>query len=1560
MNLRQLPSQEVMSRSAGAMSIERLKGDWSNLRSVRRTLESTLVAGNMWSVIMRDDYDEWLIAEFDEARTQVETSNEKRVQLLRIQREAAEQTAENAELKDEAREVATRMPATPFRTPAKSRIAGRATTPPPRAQLASRPAQADQEQGRPQSQQERQQPQPTTIEQLAEFETKFSCREQFRDRNTKAWLLIWDYIAYHREQVRRELGKRDMTARDLYCWLEKKDVIQFDDGGQYLAAVVNDKVGPDGVYRLALRIRDNAGLYYECTGKDIAISELLASYRRALKTANPPGKYAGFMNDLYEVEDKVKSWEDVLHLAEDWSRCYREDEARVVVPHEQVQYAQDNVCRDWVKGRCWRKNCRWLHPAQYSQQSQQPQRQQQRQSHPPPQPQQQQQQQRQPNGNGKGGRGRGGKGGRRGGHKQQHRVNVAERVEAGVAKESAMVAEESAMVAEVSAISQAVWTDKKILLDTGCTTHTGPVDATILTPTTQTITVYGGAKVTPLGTTTLSVPVARGDLTLDDVLVVPNSAHMLVSVAKLCDQGLVITFDKEGATVVDKRGETFATGSRSGNLYALDVVQHAALSMAGADLVTWHQRFCHISATSIKEMHKTGAVDGLKLSTQNFDVCDGCVRGKARKGTLTPNRAQPHQHAINKKVCFRIYTDACGPLRTRSIRGYVYFVVVVDEYSGKMWVFPVKNLESATMITVFTAFFARVRAEIEREVATLHCDNATSFNEEFTRFCAREGVHVTHTTPDNSQQNPHAERANLTLLNLVRAVLCATAVPTYLWCYLIQAICTCLNKTIPFQGKHGKKTRDELYDGIRPNVAHLRAIGCAAYGRNRSADDMKSGKLHDRATAGILVGYEESHRAKAYLVYHWQTRTVKQYRVEDVSFMENMLPCRVGRVPALLPNLPDEVLPPPQPHAVEEQDLTVHLPGDHVVYLPIEEEEEEKYHSPPDVEHERDRDPGQDQPVQSHAKQEEHPAAAREQPEQKPHTKRERPKRERKQARSSTATPSARSFTHSAPVHGGDGDEAIVNDREMAELDEDIALEANQEDIQAPTSFSQIKGRPDAQLWYNAMEEELQNMELMKVWHEVQREDVERGAEIISSQWVFTTKRDVDSSIIRKARLVACGNQELFTNMSSFSPTSRPQTFRLLLSIAAKRGLKLEQWDVKSAYLEAKLDQQVFLRPPPGVNTAPDALLKLERALYGLKRAGRLWNQTLHAEFMKLGFTQSQHDPCLYFKDGIFILAYVDDIISAHPEGSAEFKRIRDALFKRFRMKELQPRLFLGVEIKRTEQEIFITQEGYARQILQRHGYLNVNEKPTPIVSSINLPFNEGFGQKSFPYRQLIGELFYLITYTRPDLAQAVGYLARFASNPAEQHWKALTHVLRYLRKTMAYGLSFKKENDHTLTAYSDSDFAGDRVDYKSTSGFLAMLGQSVIDYGSVKQKTVARSSCEAEYVAAGSAATRVIALRSILLEIGVLKNNPTTIRMDSQSAIQLALKEGYSGRVRHIGVQHHFLRDIVNVGLIQLEWVSTTEMLADIFTKGLDPRRFERIRDFLMRDVSTTFMGGC
>ena len=244
---------------------------------------------------------------------------------------------------------------------------------------------------------------------------------------------------------------------------------------------------------------------------------------------------------------------------------------------------------------------------------------------------------------------------------------------------------------------------------------------------------------------------------------------------------------------------------------------------------------------------------------------------------------------------------------------------------------------------------------------------------------------------------------------------------------------------------------------------------------------------------------------------------------------------------------------------------------------------------------------------------------------------------------------------------------------------------------------------------------------------------------------------------------------------------------------------------------------------------------------------------------------------------------------------------------------------------------------------------INANSKKTPMISKIQLRKGQQQNPQQFPYREAVGELFYLVTFTRPDLAQSVGYLSRFSSCPGEEHWEAVKRVLRYIKGTINHGLFFPigDGNKLNMDVFSDSDYAGDKNDYRSTTGFVIKLENYVIDYGSSKQKSVSCSSCEAEYVACGHTVRRAMWLRKILLELrSINDNNPISIKMDSQSSLQLAINENYSGRAKHIGVQHHFIKELI---IIKMEWISTHVMIADMFTKSLDYVKFNNNKKKIM-----------
>ena len=213
-------------------------------------------------------------------------------------------------------------------------------------------------------------------------------------------------------------------------------------------------------------------------------------------------------------------------------------------------------------------------------------------------------------------------------------------------------------------------------------------------------------------------------------------------------------------------------------------------------------------------------------------------------------------------------------------------------------------------------------------------------------------------------------------------------------------------------------------------------------------------------------------------------------------------------------------------------------------------------------------------------------------------------------------------------------------------------------------------------------------------------------------------------------------------------------------------------------------------------------------------------------------------------------------------------------------------------------------------------------------------------------YQSAVGSLMYLSVSSRPDIAFAVNNLARFNSNPRKEHWSALKRVLRYLNGTINHGLLYKQGGPEHFVGYSDADWAGDLSDRKSTSGYVFILSGGPVSWSSRKQKCVALSTAEAEYVALSAAVQECMWLRQLESELSGDNDTPTVIFEDNQSTIAMAKNPQFHGRAKHIDIRHHFVREQLAHGTIQLEYCPTTEMTADIFTKGLNGERFKNLRE--------------
>jgi len=506
-----------------------------------------------------------------------------------------------------------------------------------------------------------------------------------------------------------------------------------------------------------------------------------------------------------------------------------------------------------------------------------------------------------------------------------------------------------------------------------------------------------------------------------------------------------------------------------------------------------------------------------------------------------------------------------------------------------------------------------------------------------------------------------------------------------------------------------------------------------------------------------------------------------------------------------------------------------------------------------------------------------------------------------------------------------------------------------------PNTFNEAMNSRNHNDWIKAMNEEISMIKKLDTWEEVQ---LPHGRKTIGCRWVFTTKYHENGSIReRKARLVAQGfaQKHGLDYNDVFAPVARSTTLRILLSVSGKRNYIVNHLDVKSAFLNADLKEEIYMRHPPG-SRKTGTVLKLKKSLYGLKQAAYTWNQKLHNVLTRMGFIQSTADNCLYVKRNggkiVYILVHVDDMLVATNSQTA--LEITEAqLRNHFELKNLGGvTQFLGIDIARTDGKIFISQSPFIDSIVEeaqlqdakesRHpldtGYFKAEQTATP-EQLRELESNE-------EYRRLIGMLLYLVTNTRPDVAASVAILSKRVENPRQMDLTEVKRVIRYLKGTRNLQLELNnKKKPQDLVAYSDANWAEDTLDRKSTSGHYCSLNGGTISWFSRKQKLIALSSCEAEYIALAETCKEITWIKQVIKEFDIEINPVTTVFTDSQSAIALVENDKQAGRTKHMDIRYHYVKEEFKLGNVKLTYVTTEANIADMFTKPLGGKKIEELR---------------
>eukprot|EP00873_Tetraselmis_striata_P046524 jgi/Tetstr1/466788/TSEL_011258.t1 len=775
------------------------------------------------------------------------------------------------------------------------------------------------------------------------------------------------------------------------------------------------------------------------------------------------------------------------------------------------------------------------------------------------------------------------------------------------------------------------------------------------------------------------------------------------------------------------------------------------------------------------------------------------------------------------------------------------------------------------------------------------------------------------------------ERMWLTLSEMTVAMLLHAGLGREFWAL---AFCTAMHIRNNVYSRGVGSVPYRRHTGKTPDVAGLRVFGCPAYVH---VDAGNRRKLDAKAFRGVFVGYgQESH---TYLVWNPATRRVVASRnvIFDEGWRDAASSSKGGsggdaaaslemfpQYQALLDNSGvgstsdasrlQEITEAHRRVVDETDDVEEEL---EIEEEPLTAEELELGPQQPTLEltqletNEGIDDGGQEEPIVQRAERDPYPARSRRAPGQ---------------------------WWVVHPENPNDDAAAMMA----------AAFAAVTQGVDEPITLKQALSGPFKEQWAQAVESEFNSLEKQGTWVVCELPE-ERTA--IPSKWVFKVKYNADGSIARfKARLVVqgCRQRHGIDYAETFAPTVKFTTIRVLFAIAVQYGWNIHQVDVDTAFLYAPVEEEIYMRPPPGYEQydarGRPMVLRLLKSLYGLKQSPRNWHNTLHKFLVCYGFQQLKSDPgaYVYWQGGQLIcilVVYVDDMIFAFKDAvwAADFKT---ALGARFDIKDLGVCAWaLGMAVERDwdNATLKVHQAKYIDDMVHKFNLADAYAVSTPAEVGADVPGSNKPLAAEMPYQALVGSLLYAMVATRPDIAEAVSKLCRVMAKPEERHWQAAKRVLRYLKGTKTLGLTFSGgKADGLLHGYCDADWAGDVVSRRSTTGFVFMLCGAAVSWKSQLQATVALSTAEAEYMALCAAVCEALFLRELLRELCCAQSEATVIFEDNQSCIALTRNPMTHGRSKHIAIKYHFTREKVLSGEVAIEYCPTAQMVADALTKAL------------------------
>jgi transposase InsO family protein len=1016
----------------------------------------------------------------------------------------------------------------------------------------------------------------------------------------------------------------------------------------------------------------------------------------------------------------------------------------------------------------------------------------------------------------------------------------------------------------------------------------------------------------------------------------PTLNANLISVGALDKAGLTVTFGQGKGVARKANGTVVLAGTNVDGMYLLDPVDNSRKPVAmkslsnSISLEQWHRRLAHCSPSTIEEMTKGNLVDGLLVSdTKLTGKCEDCILGRQTRRPFD-SETEKNLHPL-ELVSF----DLWGPSRVQSMGGRTFLMIIVDGGTSCKFGAYLSDKADTSTIEAFDAFRKKAEIVTGRKVCRLRTDGA--FDSAAWRSYLREhGITHEPTAPYSSAQNGLAERAIRTTFDDVRTLLRESDLGHSYWAEAA-AFSIDTRNLIPSR-RHPGRIPLESFTGKRQDISHLRVFGAKCWAKIPVVHGVQvtgGSKLDPRSVECRLLGYAPGRGN--YKVQDVNSRRI--YVSRDVVFEEgvpNRTSANVGEQITLFDTLLNDT-------STDSNNSLQHTENRDPV---------------PDI---LDRDPGNQT----------------QDPDSRPNIASipDEPRRSTRVSQPSQAALQSAEYQQREIVGKDIGDDWASNgknpkvnaviDSTPADKDDFLAcITDTKASHYIPRSYKEAM-KIDPNRWMIPMKVEMATLKAKHTWDLV---DPPPGANIMGSKWIYDIKWDGEGNRIKdKARLVAKGyTQQLGVDYNeTWAGVTRLESVRMTAAIAAHLNLKLWRIDFVGAYLNSLTKEDIYMDQPEGFIEPGQERKKgkLVHTIYGTMQGGNNWWYTLDNTYLDLDYKTSRADPCVrYKKEGdnyTLTDTYNDDVFGAS-NNDEEIKRRKDEMAKIWDIKDVgETEYFLGMRVQQDLEAgtIRLTQRPYWELVLNRFQLENVIPRNTPLPVGILLDNDmspktdsERKEMSDKPYRSVLGSVMWGQLATRPDLSFSVSLLARFQSNPGLGHWNALLHVIGYIKNTLDYGLTYSRDHELSPTAFVDADYGGCRDTRRSTSGYIFTMAGRPVTWSSKRQATVALSTVEAEYVAMSRCAQQMVWMQSWLDEVEIPHTLPGLIKGDNRGAIALTKNTKDHGKVKHIDIRHHYIRELLRSEAISVEYVSTTDNLADFLTKPLPRDHHHRILQALLK----------